>query len=109
MEAMLLCSSQRGLLAQAQCHTNCSDIASGSELTHVRLTRVMGRKNPCLPGKDPGSVTSVHRNPQLHALLLLWMCFLIFPVPLASATLLHALPSISESVLSLLSPFWFQR
>lgn len=36
------CSSQQGLLAQAECHTNCSDTASGSELTHVQLTQAEG-------------------------------------------------------------------
>lgn len=42
-----------------------------------RLTGDMGRRNLCLPGKDPGD-TAVRRNEQLHVLWLLWMCSSVF-------------------------------
>lgn len=73
--------SQQGLLAQAQCHTNCSDTASGSE-----LTQDMGRRNPWLPGEDPADVTTVYRNQQLHVLLLYGCVSVVFPhLPCASS------------------------
>lgn len=46
------CSSQQGLLAQAQCHSNCSVTAPAPELTHVWLTVALCGRNLCLPGKD---------------------------------------------------------